>query len=171
MSAVGSILGYAAQSYVPSQVATPAGQSVQDATNAAAQTIGTATATAQTLAAGAKSAVAGTSGIAPLANNVLAQLIADQTGQTQSAAPADPGLATVADGSDPAKVFLNYMKETPAQRIEDSWLASHHLTRKQLDAMPPAARQAIEKQMQAEIKEQIARTTDNKMKAKTLALA
>jgi hypothetical protein len=30
--------------------------------------------------------------------------------------------------------FLDYMKETPAQRLEDAWLASHHLTRKQLEA-------------------------------------
>jgi hypothetical protein len=171
MSAVGSILGYTAPSYVPSQVATPAAQSAQDATSAAAQAVDGSGAATQTLVAGAKSAVVGTSGIAPLANSVLAQLIAAQSGQTQAAAPADPGLAAVATGSDPAKIFLNYMKETPGQRMEDSWLASHHLTRQQLDAMPTAARQQIEKQMQADIKEQIARTSDNKLKAKTLAVA
>lgn len=63
--------------------------------------------------------------------------------------------------------FLNYMKETPAQRLEDQWLAAHHLTRKELDAMPPKQREAILKQMAAEIKQQLKQQTEAKARART----
>ncbi len=64
--------------------------------------------------------------------------------------------------TDPAQAFLNYMKETPAQRLEDAWLASHHMTRKDLETMSPEQRAAIEKQMAADIKEQLKEQTEKK---------
>jgi hypothetical protein len=60
--------------------------------------------------------------------------------------------------------FLDYMKETPAQRLEDAWLASHHLTRKQLEAMSPDQRKAIEKQMETEIEAQIKQAAQSRPK-------
>jgi hypothetical protein len=63
------------------------------------------------------------------------------------------------------------MKETPAQRIQDTWLANHHLTQQQLAAMPAAERQAIEKRMQAEIKEKITQDSANKLNSKVLLVA
>lgn len=59
------------------------------------------------------------------------------------------------EGSAAAQTFLNYMKETPAQRMEDAWLAAHGLTRKELDAMTPAQRLAVEKKMEQDIKNEI----------------
>jgi hypothetical protein len=56
---------------------------------------------------------------------------------------------------DPVQEFRNYMKETPAQRLEDSWLAAHHLTRQQYEAMSPQEREGIQKQMATELKEQV----------------
>jgi hypothetical protein len=82
----------------------------------------------------------------------------------QNAAPA----ASASTASDAAEQkFLNYMKETPAQKLEDQWLAAHHLTRKDLDAMPPKQREAILKQMEAEIKQQLKQQTEAKTRART----
>jgi hypothetical protein len=74
----------------------------------------------------------------------------------QTPATATPASAqgAAAKASDPVKEFLDYMKETPAQRFEDNWLAAHYLTREQYDAMPPQQREAIQKQMASELKEQ-----------------
>jgi hypothetical protein len=63
--------------------------------------------------------------------------------------------------------FLNFMKETPAQQLEDQWLAAHHLTRKDLEAMPAKQREAILKQMEAEIKQQLKQQTEAKTRART----
>jgi hypothetical protein len=71
----------------------------------------------------------------------------------QSAAPG---------ASDPVQAFRNYMKETPAQRLEDTWLAAHHLTRAQYQAMSPQERQGIQKQMATELKEQVQQATLDK---------
>jgi hypothetical protein len=180
MSTVGSIIGNIAPSYVSTQAAAQAGAGsaaqmllaaapANAAQKAAAQTGGTA----QTAAAAVKTvaATAGTSGIVPLSSGVLETLINNQAQPVQAAAAPDAGLATVPAGTDPAKVFLNYMKETPAQRIQDTWLANHHLTQQQLAAMPAAERQAIEKRMQAEIKEKITQDSANKLKSKVLLVA
>jgi hypothetical protein len=60
--------------------------------------------------------------------------------------------------------FLNYMKESPAQRLEDAWLAAHGLTEKDLLAMSPDKRQAILKQMADDIKRQLQQATQNALK-------
>jgi hypothetical protein len=38
---------------------------------------------------------------------------------------------------DVVQSFLDYMKETPAQRMEDAWLNAHHMTRKEFEALSP----------------------------------
>lgn len=76
-----------------------------------------------------------------------------RTAAALAAAAAAPAAATGA--SDPVQEFRNYMKETPAQRLEDTWLAAHHLTRQQYEAMSPQERDGIQKQMASELKEQV----------------
>jgi hypothetical protein len=51
--------------------------------------------------------------------------------------------------------FLNYAKESPADRLRDSILKSMGLTQEQLDKMPPAQRQAIEKKIEDIIKQKL----------------
>jgi hypothetical protein len=58
-------------------------------------------------------------------------------------------------GDDAVQAFDNYMKETPAQRMEDAWLAAHNITKEQLAAMTPQQRAGIMKQMATDIKNQI----------------
>jgi len=78
-----------------------------------------------------------------------------------STSASDDGLGSAS--TDPAQAFLNYMKETPAQQLEDQWLASHHLTRKQLEAMSPEQRHATEKQMAADIKQKLKEEAQKKL--------
>jgi hypothetical protein len=74
----------------------------------------------------------------------------------QSANQNDGLAADTANASDSAvQDFLNYAKESPAQRMVDDWLKAHGLTKEELDKMPPDKREAIEKQMAADIKKQI----------------
>jgi hypothetical protein len=76
--------------------------------------------------------------------------------QRTAAAQAAASLRSAATSAgDPVREFRNYMKETPAQRLEDSWLAAHHLTRQQYEAMSPKDREGIQKQMAADLKEQV----------------
>ena len=51
--------------------------------------------------------------------------------------------------------FLNYAKESPAERLRDSILKSMGLTQEQLDKMPPAQRQAVEKKIEDIIKQKL----------------
>jgi hypothetical protein len=62
-----------------------------------------------------------------------------------------------------AQAFLDYMKETPAQRMEDAWLSAHHLTRQQLAEMSPAQRQAIMNQMEQDIQREIKEKAESKL--------
>jgi len=66
--------------------------------------------------------------------------------------------------------FLDYMKESPAQRMEDSWLAAHGLTRQSLDAMPPDQREAVLKQMAKDIKDQVTQAAQAKAEKKPSAV-
>jgi hypothetical protein len=53
--------------------------------------------------------------------------------------------ATSSQNNSVVQDFLNYAKESPAERLRASILKSMGLTEQQLDQMPPAQRQAIEK--------------------------
>ena len=80
----------------------------------------------------------------------------------QGASPSGSDDATASGSADPVQTFLNYMKETPAQKLEDAWLASHHLTHKDLEKMSPEERAKIEKEMAADIKEKLKEETEKK---------
>lgn len=118
-------------------------------------------------------------GLSAASASSLGQTLAASGGQTSAVAAA----ATAADAaqsaasddasgsSDPSQFFLNYMKETPAQRMQDAWLTAHHLTRQQLDAMLPDQRQAIERQMANDIENQIKKQAEQQQQSKTDILA
>lgn len=82
--------------------------------------------------------------------------------QTQTAGPTRSNNPLGASDGTVEQAFLDYMKETPAQKLEDQWLAAHHLTRKQLDAMSPQQREAILKEMEADIEQQLKKQTAKK---------
>jgi len=51
--------------------------------------------------------------------------------------------------------FLDYMKMSPGERMEESWLQAHHLSKEDLAAMNPKDREAVMKQMQDDIAKQL----------------
>jgi hypothetical protein len=51
--------------------------------------------------------------------------------------------------------FTNYMKETPAERMQDTWLQAHGITRQQFDAMSPEEKQKIVDEMKQDIENKI----------------
>lgn len=74
--------------------------------------------------------------------------------------PADASSPTSATdsasgGSGALQFLTNYLKESPAKRMEDAWLAQHHLTEQQLQAMPPQQQAALRKQMADDIKKKL----------------
>ena len=89
------------------------------------------------------------------------------SGQTlQSAATSGSG----SDSDSFEQTFLNYMKESPAQRMTDAWLKAHHLTEKSLQALPPAQRDAIENEMAEDIKKLIERKAQSVLSAELSAV-
>jgi len=66
--------------------------------------------------------------------------------------------------------FLSYMKESPAERMADSWLAAHGLSKEKLAAMSPEQRDAVLKQMAKELQDQVAQTARAKAEKKTTGL-
>lgn len=73
-------------------------------------------------------------------------------GLSTSAAGGNSSSAASQSGST-AQWFLDYVKETPAQRWEQSWLAAHGLTEQELNKMPSQQRDAILKQMANDLKQ------------------
>lgn len=63
--------------------------------------------------------------------------------------------ASAAQGNSVVQDFLNYAKESPAERLRASILKSMGLTEQQLDQMPPAQRQAVEKKIEDIIKQKL----------------
>ncbi|MDE1153674.1 MAG: hypothetical protein PW788_14155 [Micavibrio sp.] len=47
--------------------------------------------------------------------------------------------------------FLDYMKQTPAQRLQEAWLAQHNITQQQFDAMGADEKQKLIDQMKQEM--------------------
>jgi hypothetical protein len=68
-----------------------------------------------------------------------------QTGTAKAASSDDNGL----------QQFMQYAKETPAQRMFDSWLSSQHITMDQYNAMPAAAKERLTQQYEQYMKEKM----------------
>ncbi len=51
--------------------------------------------------------------------------------------------------------FMDYMKETPVQRMFTNFLSSHHISQSQFDAMSPQQQQALTQQFEQQLKQQM----------------
>ena len=58
--------------------------------------------------------------------------------------------------------FTDYMKQTPAQRMQASWLAQHGITKEQFDALPAEEKQKLLAQMKQEIETKIKQSMEQK---------
>jgi hypothetical protein len=72
-----------------------------------------------------------------------------------SAGPDAAALPSSGSSNSAYQFLANFLKESPAKQMEDLWLAKHHLTEQQLEAMPPAQQDAIKKQMADDIKKKL----------------
>jgi hypothetical protein len=68
-----------------------------------------------------------------------------------------------------ADVFMDYMKKSPAERMEENWLKAHGLTKEKLAKMSPKEQEAIMKQMKSEIEASLKEQTETKAKVDILA--
>jgi hypothetical protein len=76
-----------------------------------------------------------------------------------SSAPNAAGSSSSGAPDSAMQYLVNYLKESPAKRMEDAWLAQHNLTEQQLAAMPPAQQDAIRKQMAEDIQKKLQQQT------------
>jgi hypothetical protein len=58
-------------------------------------------------------------------------------------------------GEDAVHEFDAYMKETPAQQMFTNFLGSHHISQRQYDAMSPEQQQALTRQFEQQLKQQM----------------
>jgi hypothetical protein len=78
-------------------------------------------------------------------------------GLTLTGAPPKPATAPAASPkpSDAEQEFLDYMKKTPEQRMQEAWLKAHHLTQAQFDAMSPEQKQGLVNEMRQDIEDKL----------------
>jgi hypothetical protein len=76
-------------------------------------------------------------------------------GSTMAGASAS---SSASSGNDAVTQFMNYMKETPAQRMQDAWLQQHGISPQAFAAMTGAQKQKIIDEMKQDI--------ENKLKQK-----
>lgn len=76
--------------------------------------------------------------------------------QSKSASSFGSYLAAASDSDDNAvQEFMDYAKETPAQRMFSNWLGSHNITQQQFDAMTPAQQQALVDQFKQQMEQSL----------------
>lgn len=109
--------------------------------------------------------IGGVGGFNPTNFAVMSGLSRQQNSQqTSSQTTLTGGDMEIGNDKSAETEFLNYMKETPAQRMEDAWLKAHGLTKEKLAAMAPKDREAVMRQMEKEIEDSLKRQTQAKAK-------
>jgi hypothetical protein len=68
---------------------------------------------------------------------------------------ATTSAASLASKDDAVAEFMQYMAKSPAERMQEAWLAQHGYTKEQFDALPPEKKQALIEQMKQEIEEKL----------------
>jgi hypothetical protein len=86
-----------------------------------------------------------------------------------NAPPSTPGMAAASKTSpaavkpdttvanDPVQEFTDYMKQTPAERMQYAWLKQHRVTKAQFDSMSGAEKQKLIEEMKHELEEKMKR--------------
>ena len=85
--------------------------------------------------------------------NVPGSLFPSVDSSDDSTGGSAAGSATGA--SDPVKAFTAFMNETPAQRMQDSWLQEHGVTPDQFASMSADDKQKILDQMKRDMEERM----------------
>jgi hypothetical protein len=64
-------------------------------------------------------------------------------------------LSAASDSGSGVEDFLNYAKETPAQRMFDNWLSGQHITMSQYNAMTDAEKQKLLEQYRQQLEQEM----------------
>lgn len=101
--------------------------------------------------------------IAARAQSVVAQATpAAPAPQAAPAAEAQDLSGAVSAGRSTASEFLSYMKKTPAEKVQEAWLARHGISKEEFAAMSPEEKEKLLAQMKHEIEEQMKKETAEK---------
>ncbi len=89
---------------------------------------------------------------------------AASVGLTRTANKSDTNLVGSTEAKQPsaAETFKKYMAKSPAERMVENWLKAHKLDEEKLKAMKPEEREAVMKQMHAEIEQNLKNQTEKK---------
>ena len=68
---------------------------------------------------------------------------------------ANSFLQATSDSENGLDEFMQYAKETPAQRMFDSWLGGQNISMKQFQAMSPDAQQKLVQEFDLQLKEKL----------------
>jgi hypothetical protein len=78
--------------------------------------------------------------------------------QQTTSNPADFGnsfMDAVGNDDDGTQQFMDYAKETPAQRMFDNWLEGQHISQSEYDSMTQAQKQKLIDQYQLQLKQEM----------------
>jgi hypothetical protein len=97
------------------------------------------------------------SGIGSYDSFTASTLLGGASGQPASGAAASSAASARSSGASNSALqdLVNYLKGSPAKRMEQAWLAQHNLTEQRLAAMPPVQQEALRKQMADDIKKKL----------------
>lgn len=70
---------------------------------------------------------------------------------------------------DAKSTFMDYMKMSPAERMEQDWLKAHGLSKEKLAAMSPSEREKVLKQMKDDIEQKMKDQANQKASVDILA--
>lgn len=85
--------------------------------------------------------------------------------EAQRLAEAKKAAATAAEHQALALELSDYLKKSPAQHLRDAVMKELGITEEELQAMPPAKRQAMEKEITERIRERLAATEKQRGKS------
>lgn len=101
------------------------------------------------------------SGLGPSASAASTRRIGPSLASPGTTGPSEAKSASLAASPSipmsAADEFLEYMKMTPAERLQDSWLRAHGISKEEFDAMSPEEQQKILAQMKQDIEEKMKR--------------
>ncbi len=86
---------------------------------------------------------------------------ASSSSNAKSASSQQTSLTKPSDSEDARKKFLDYMKQTPAQRWQEAWLQAHGMTKEQFDALPADKKAALIDEMKQEMQDQMRQAAEN----------
>lgn len=69
--------------------------------------------------------------------------------QTESSSSSE------SERSEAVQAFLDYMNKTPAERMQDAWLAEKGITEEDFENMTPDEKQSVLEEMRADIKRKL----------------